>query len=99
MRELTVAGKSVCVRTSFRGREWYSLPADYRKAARALETGDYGLAIPFLTRVIESWDWTGDPSDAASYEELDVMSELMALTLEVMHAVHEAAFPSPEPGA
>lgn len=98
MRELTVAGKSVRVRTSFRGREWYSLPADYRKAGRAMQSGNYEDALPFLTRVIESWEFEGDPQDEAAYEGLDVLAELMPLAGDVVIAVSEAAFPQAEPG-
>ena len=98
MSEITVRGKQVVVRTSFRGREWYSLPADFRKAVRAREAGDYAGAVPFLARVIEAWEFDGDPADVAAYEGLEVMAELVPLTGAVLGAVAEAAFPKTDAG-
>ncbi len=98
MSQLTVAGKKVEVRTSFRGKEWWSLPADYRAAGRAIQSGDYSGVVPFLARVIESWEFEGEPSDPASYEKLDVLTELMPLAGEAVRVVFEAAFPEAEPG-
>lgn len=93
MSELTVAGKRVTVRDSFRGREWYALPGLYRKALAAARKGDYGDAVPFLARVVESWEFEGEPSKATAYESLDVMAELMPLADGALLAVAEAAFP------
>ncbi len=99
MKELVINGKKVQVRTSFRGREWYSLPADFRRAGQAIEKGEYEGAIPFLSRVIESWEFEGDPAEAASYEGLDVLAELVPLTGEAVVAVAESAFPQAAAGS
>jgi len=96
--EITVRGKAVHVRTSFKGRDWYSLPADFRKTLRAREAGDYAGAVPFLARVIEAWEFDGDPTDVAAYEGLEVMAELVPLTGAVLSAVAEAAFPKTDAG-
>lgn len=98
MSEIVVRDKRLTVRTSFKGKEWYSLPGDYRRALEAYQRGDYSEAIAFLSRVIESWEFAGEPSEAASYEKLDVLSELRPLLLGVLGTVAEAAFPKVESG-
>jgi hypothetical protein len=97
--DLTIAGKRVTVRESFRGREWWSLPALYRKAWAAARKGDYTDTIPFLARVVESWEFDGDPALAATYEQLDAMAELMPLADGAVLAVNEAAFPKAKVGS
>ncbi len=98
LTDVEIGGKKVTVRTSFRGKQWWSLPADYRAAGKAIQSGDYSGVIPFLARVIESWDFEGSPAEPASYEQLDVLSELMPLAGEVIRVVWEAAFPESELG-
>lgn len=98
MSELTINGKLVVVQQSFRGKEWYSLPAAYRRAWKGAATGDYGPAIPFLARVIESWEFDGNPTDEAAYERLDILAELVPLADGVLLAVSEAAFPKTDAG-
>ena len=99
MSGLTIRGKRVTVRESFKGKEWYSLPGLYRKAWKGAHDGNYAQCIPFLMRVIESWEFDGDPATEADYEALDILSELVPLADQTLIAVSEAAFPTSEPGA
>jgi len=98
MSELTVRGTRVTVRESFKGKEWYALPGLYRKAWKGAAGGDYALTIPLLVRVVESWEFDGDPATEAAYEALDILSELVPLADGTLIAVSEAAFPTSEPG-
>ena len=93
MAEVTINGKTVQVRTSFKGRQWYSLPADYRAAIDGASKGDYIVTIPLLRRVIEAWQFEGDPTDEAAYEGLEVFAELRPLVGAVIGTISEAAFP------
>jgi len=96
MAEITVAGKKVTVRTSFRGREFYSLPGLFRNAAAGAEKGDCAAIVPFLTKVVTDWEFAGDPADPAAYEDLDTFQELLPLANQAFVIVAEAAFP-PKP--
>jgi hypothetical protein len=94
--DLTIAGKRVTVRESFRGREWWSLPALYRRILEADRKGDYTDAIPFLCRVIESWEFDGDPAQPEAYEALETMAELRPLAQGAIMTVAGAGFPKGE---
>jgi len=96
--QLTIRGKQVQVRESFRGREWYSLPGLYRRAWKAATVGDYAAVIPFLCRVIESWEFDGNPAEEAAYEQLETLGELMPLADAALLAVSAAAFPTSDIG-
>lgn len=98
MSEALVRGKAATIRVSFRGREWYALPGLYRKAWKGATEGNYAAVVPFLARVVESWEFEGDPADEAAYEALDVLGELVPLAEQALLAVAEAAFPPPNPG-
>ena len=99
MSQLTVKDRAITIRESFRGREWYALPGLYRKAWKGASEGNYAPVVPFLARVVESWEFDGDPTDEAAYEALDILSELVPLADQALIAVSEAAFPSTEPGS
>jgi hypothetical protein len=91
--ELSVHGKTVRVRDSYKGREWYSLPGLYRRAWKGAADGNYASCIPFLARVVEWWEFEGDPADEGAYEALDILAELVPLADQALLAVSEAAFP------
>ena len=98
MSEALVRGKRATIRVSFRGREWYALPGLYRKAWKGATDGNYAVVVPFLARVIESWEFDGDPTNEAAYEALDVLGELVPLAEKALLAVAEAAFPQGDAG-
>lgn len=98
MSEALIRGKQATIRVSFRGREWYALPGLYRKAWKGATDGNYATVVPFLTRVVESWEFDGDPADEAAYEALDILGELVPLAEKALLAVAEAAFPALDVG-
>lgn len=98
MSQVTIRGKAVEVRESFKGKEWYALPGLYRRAWRAAAAGDYAPVIAFLAAVITSWEFEGAPADEAAYEQFDVLGELMVMADGALLAVRAAAFPPSDVG-
>jgi hypothetical protein len=76
MAEVIIAGRRVVLKEHLPARDHYALP-------RALSVGIGRL--PFeeqvgpLSKVVESWEFEGDPGDLAAWGELDVMAEFMPL--------------------
>lgn len=75
----SIAGKKVTLRSRLPAREGGTI----YKHLSAGDMTDMLTFAPFLGLLIESWEFEGDPRDAASYAELDVPSELMPLISEV----------------
>lgn len=78
-REITVAGRRVWLRERLPLKEGKRIVA----LAQAVSDQDLDTALPLLALLIERWEFDGDPSDAASYENLDVFSEVLPLLLGV----------------
>jgi hypothetical protein len=95
-KEVTVAGRQVTLRTSFRGKEFGKLPGLLPAAVRAIGPGeDIFDIVPVLCLVIEAWNWDIPVDDPASYEELEVLTELRQLALAVMDHLGEHILPNP----
>lgn len=45
---------------------------EYRRFVDADSRGDYEAVYAFLAQVVKAWDLELDPTDPASYDELDV---------------------------
>jgi len=95
-KEVTVAGRSVMLRTSFKGKEFGKLPGLLPAAVRAIgpEEDIFGI-VPVLCMVIESWQWEAPVDDPSSYEEFEVLSELRPLAMAVMDHLGEMILPNP----
>lgn len=76
MYEYTVNGKRVTFKARLPLRESRDMP----KLLRASEADDYDSQVRILTKLIESWEFDGNPSDPESYEDLDVFSDLVPIT-------------------
>lgn len=82
----TINGKEVVFRERFPAKEFWDLPAKIVQLHRmrgGQEEFDMQLAVPLLARVIESWEYEGDPADEASFGELDVLGDLLPLVTAV----------------
>ena len=78
----TINGKEVIFREHFPAKDFWDLPAKIAKLARmraGQEEFDMKLAIPLLTRLIESWEHEGDPADESSYDDLDILGDILPL--------------------
>lgn len=85
MSELTIVGKKVVLKDSFT-MEYFS---DIFKLLTDANQMDLRSQVPLATRVIESWEFDGDPSDSASYEKLDVLKVVIPLFRKIMRHVNE----------
>ena len=70
--ETTVSGKKVVLRTKYPSSE----NRDLFKVFRAMSIDDLGTVPPVALRMVESWEFEGDPADAASYDALDAFDLL-----------------------
>lgn len=70
-----VNGKTV----TFRQRYPFSENRDLLKAWGAAKTDDVATFLPLWRKMIESWEFEGDPGDAKAYDALDVVGELWPL--------------------
>ena len=79
--EVTVNGKKVTLRDRLPAKQSWPLMG----ALQNMSNGklEYDDAVMLLKTAIESWEFAGDPTDAASYETLDLFSEMMPLANEV----------------
>jgi len=48
-----------------------------------IKRGDLRTQVPVFTRLVESWEFDGNPSDEESYGELDIVQEILPLSLLV----------------
>ena len=77
MPEFTIAGKRVTLRERFPASEFWDMPKLISDLVG--EGTDYEKHIPLLLRLIESWEFDGDPTDPEAYGELDILRELRPL--------------------
>lgn len=80
--EITVAGKKIVLRDAIKMQDGY----DILGLLMAAETADLRTQVPLATKVIESWEFEGDPSKAESYDGLDVLRVVIPLFRQItMH--------------
>jgi len=79
MYEYTVNGKRVVFREKWSARNNWALPKLIQDFTTGASAGDFSGAVPILTRVIERWDFPGDPSKPESYDDLELVTEVIPL--------------------
>ncbi len=72
---LDIGGKAVHMRERLPLKLGHKLPA----MMAACNDGDFNTQLVIARLLIESWDFSGDPSDPAAYEEMDTLSEVFPL--------------------
>ena len=88
--QVTINGKQVVLRDKISGaRGWRAMQTLMRLSRLSDETAimdilGYDDAVALCSAVIETWEFEGEPSDAASYEALDVPLELIPLLSDVV---------------
>lgn len=78
----TINGKEVVFREKFPAKDFWDLPAKIVQLARmrsGQEEFNMEMAVPLLTRLIESWEHEGDPVVEASYGELDILGDILPM--------------------
>lgn len=73
--EFTVNGKRVWLRKRLPLREQDAL----LELAAACSNTKPRTNIPVMARLIESWEFAGDPADPEAYEDLDLLDEFLPL--------------------
>lgn len=76
-------------RVLFRARLPLSLGHNIVKLLNQCNSADLNDHIAAMTVLIESWEFPGDPTKAATYQEMDILSEL--IPLEVALGVYVGA--------
>lgn len=91
--EVVVNGRVVRMRRRFPAKENWDLPGLFMRLGGG---GDFDLQqmVPILPRLIESWEFAGDPADEAAYGELDLFRELIPLVRGVSEKLQELMGPA-----
>lgn len=76
---------------TFPAKDNWDLPAALSELGTAAQGGGLDLkkAIPVLQRVVNSWEFGGDPKDADAYGDLDIFRELIPLMTAVAQYIRE----------
>jgi len=75
--EIEVKGKKVVLRDKMPAKANWDLFQNFERFASG--ELDFDRIVDLLSRVVESWELEGDPHDTATYEEMDLFSEMMPL--------------------
>jgi len=103
--EVAIAERAVTLKDSFKGREGYEVSALFGALVDALReydarrspTAGYEEYVALCRRVVESWEFDGDPGDAASYEALEAFQS-WPLFSQVLAHVSAAIMPKKASG-
>lgn len=81
MPTVTIAGKQVVFRERLPAKDnWDLLQRIMETTGKAGEgVLDFQAQVPILVRMVESWEFEGDPTNAESYGELDIFREFFPL--------------------
>lgn len=84
-----INGKEVVFHTRFPAKDNWDLPGELQKLGTQAQGGvvDMQSAVPLLTRVVKSWEFDGDPTDADAYGNLDIFREFVPLVTAVAQYV------------
>lgn len=87
MAEIEINGKKVVLRDKLPAKANYDMLGN---AAQVIEGAfkDFDKGVAFIQRFVVSWEFDGDPADPASYEDLDLTSEMLALVGECGNALN-----------
>ncbi len=77
--EFTVAGKKVVLRERITLGEGYDIIGLFS----SIDTNDLRTSIPIMVKMIESWEFEGEPDDPASYDQLDVLTEVIPMSRKI----------------
>jgi len=81
---ITINGKQVHIKSHFPARDNWDLPQVLMAFAnQGSDKLDMQRVVPALPRLIESWEFEGDPAEEDAYGDLDLFRELIPLVREV----------------
>jgi len=85
---IEIDGKAVTMRSRFPAKENWDLPGLFMRLGGG-DDFDLKQMVPILPRLIQSWEFEGDPADEAAYGELDLFRELIPLVRGVSEKLGE----------
>jgi len=77
--EFIVAGKKVVLRERISLGDGYDIIGLFT----GIDSNDLRTSIPIMSKMIESWEFEGDPSEPASYDKLDVLTEVIPMSRKI----------------
>jgi len=77
--EFQVAGKKVVLRERISLGDGYNIIGLFS----SIDSNDLRTSIPIMAKMIESWEFEGDPSDSAAYDKLDVLIEIIPMSRKI----------------
>lgn len=89
---LIINGTRVKLREHFPAKEFWELPSQILKLSRMQLTEgqvDPETALIVLTQVIESWEHPGDPAEISSYDNLDVLGDILPMIQAAIRLVNQ----------
>jgi hypothetical protein len=85
--EKIVNGKKVQIRTKLPAKESWPLMGVMEQFGKGLANLTFEAVASLCAAGIESWEYEGNPREIASYESLDLFSEMMPLANAVIETV------------
>jgi len=85
-----INGKSVVFADRLPARQWWALwqkITEIKSGDKLLERLDWDTCVQLCQSVIVSWEFDGDPGDAASYEALHFPAMVELVTEAYAHAI------------
>ena len=77
--EFNVAGKKVVLREHITLGDGYDIIGLFT----SIDANDLRTSIPIRDKIIESWVFEGEPSDPTSYDQMDVLTEVIPMSRRV----------------
>jgi len=77
--EFQVAGKKVVLREHITLGDGYDIIGLFS----SIDSNDLRTSIPIMSKMIESWEFEGDPSEPAAYDKLDVLIEVIPMSRKI----------------
>lgn len=79
MPKVSVNGKAIVIRDSFPAGEFFDLPRRWSES----DDLPFDEWVQVMGRFIESWEFTGDPTDVKAWEKLDAFREIAPINREI----------------
>lgn len=89
----SVAGKNVKLKDRLPLKDGAKLPELASKA----NSNNLLDIVPVCALLIESWEFPGNPSDTASYDDLDIFTEITPLVKAVSEYISDRLNTNPKP--
>jgi len=83
--EFYINGKKVVLKTSLPLDDYGDLP----ELMANIDRRDLKTQIPVFVKLIKSWEFDGDPSDSKTYGNMDIVKEIMPMSILIQNYMDE----------